>query len=172
MCRLHMMCILFCLFLGNTLLSCWTLNNPVFIFCCMLGTKKLVPRCWSFLLFAAHIRAVTGVKLNYLSGWKSSYVRGAAANTTAAAHPVCPESHWHEVISAQIRPIFLQYRFYAFFMQSIHLCCSISSLQWVSHSSSVMYDIFLCNMQRSSLEELFLVGVCLVGWRTPGLSRL
>lgn len=35
-----------------------------------------------------------------------------------------------------------------------------NALQWVSHSSLVMYDVFLCNMLRSRLAELFLVGVC------------
>lgn len=51
------------------------------------------------------ITAVTGVKINYVSGWKSSYVRGVAVavNITAAAHPMGPQSHWHGIISAQIR---------------------------------------------------------------------
>lgn len=132
---------------------------------CWEGQKRVVLR-WSFLHFITHTRAVTGVKINYVSGWKSSYVTGVAANLTAAAHPMGPASHWHGIISAQIRFNFLRYRFYA--RLSIHFCRSLNSLQRVSHGSSVIDVIFLCNILRSILAELFSVGVCLNGRRMPG----
>lgn len=82
-----------------------------------------------------------GVKTNYVSGWKSSYVTGVPVSVTAAAHPMGPESHWHGIISVQMRFIFLlNADFYA--SLSINFHRSLNSLQRVTHSSSVMYVIF------------------------------
>lgn len=80
---------------------------------------------------------------NQLCEWMEVLLRNGsvAVNITAAAHPMGPESHWHGIISVQMRFIFLPNAdFYA--SLSIHLHCSLNSLQRVTHSSSVMYVIF------------------------------
>lgn len=108
--KLHLACSLLSLFL--LLLCSWTFEY--FCVCVWLhaGEKKNLGYR-SVVHFTAHIWAVTGVKTNYVSGWKSSYVTRVAVNIPAAAHPMGPESHRHGIISAQIRFIFLQYKFYA-----------------------------------------------------------
>lgn len=85
--------------------------EPWVILCLCLAAcweqKHAVLWSWSFLHLTAQIGAVMGVRTNYVSGWKSSYVTGVAVNVTAAAHPMGPESHWHGIMSVQKRFIFL-----------------------------------------------------------------
>lgn len=117
-----------------------------------------------FHTYTAHIRAVMGVKTNYVSAWKPCYVTGVAANIAAAAHPMHPESRWHGIISVKKKYISSNTDFHA--CLNIHFCtvAFIRCSGWVTASLWCML-FFLCNMLRTSRVELFLGGVCLAGWR-------
>lgn len=142
------------------LLCCWV------ILCLCLAAcwehKKCVLCRWSFLHFTAQIRAVTGVKINYVSGWQSSYVTGVAAK-----HHSCCSSYgslesvaWNKYL-CKIRFNFLQYRFHA--CLSIRLRRSLNTLQRVSHSLSVMYVIFYVTCWNPSWWSYFWLGCVLLG---------
>lgn len=104
-----------------------------------------------------------GVRINYVSGWKSSYVIGAAAHPhSCCSSSRCRESLWHgnkenNKITRFISPPRMHVQRASDLRHSLDLI-------WRESCHFVMYGCwFLRNVQRSVLVELFLVGVCLDG---------
>lgn len=132
------------------------MSNAVFMFGPMLWTEFIL-HCWSFLLFVEHIGAVMEVKINYVNGWKSSYITAVAANQLLLILQVLRVTVvWHH--NRIIRFVFLQVHLHV----CVVMCLSINFRQCVTHSCSVMYVPFYVTCWGAFYWSYFWLG-CVLG---------